>query len=142
MVLITGKKHEIEEHCMTGSTLEHVNFTVADAPATAKWLCDVFGWKIRWQGPSINDGRSIHVGSDDDYLALYTPKSTRPRGGNERDGIGNLNHVGIVVDDLDAVEAKVKALGYPTHSHADYEPGRRFYFDDENGIEFEVVSYD
>ena len=39
------------------------------------------------------------------------------------------------------VEAKIKALGYPTHSHADYEPGRRFYFDDENGIEFEVVSY-
>ncbi|HAI29601.1 MAG TPA: glyoxalase, partial [Thalassospira sp.] len=24
---------------------------------------------------------------------------------------------------------------------ADYEPGRRFYFRDENDIEFEVVSY-
>ena len=48
---------------------------------------------------------------------------------------------GIVVDDLDAVETKVRTLGYATHSHADYEPGRRFYFDDENGIEFEVVSY-
>ena len=127
---------------MSQSTLEHVNFTVADATATAKWLCDIFGWKIRWQGPAINGGLSIHVGTDDDYLAIYTPKSARPRAGNDRDGVGNLNHVGIVVDDLDAVEAKIKALGYPTHSHADYEPGRRFYFDDENGIEFEVVSYD
>lgn len=127
---------------MTRSTLEHVNFTVADAPATAKWLCDVFGWKIRWQGPALNDGVSIHVGTDADYLAIYTPKSVRARHEIQKDRVGSLNHVGIVVDDLYVVEAKVKALGYATHSHADYEPGRRFYFDDENGIEFEVVCYD
>jgi hypothetical protein len=30
----------------------------------------------------------------------------------DRAAIGNLNHVGTVVDDLDAVEAKVKAHGY------------------------------
>lgn len=126
---------------MTRSTLEHVNFTVADATATAKWMCDLFGWKIRWQGPAINGGLSIHVGTDDAYLAIYTPETTRPRHGNPRDEVGNLNHVGVVVDDLDAVEAKVKSLGYTPGNHADYEPGRRFYFDDENGIEFEVVSY-
>lgn len=53
-----------------------------------------------------------------------------------------LNHIAVVVDDLDAVEAKVIARGYETHSHADYEPGRRFYFREENGIEIEVVEYD
>ncbi|MEM5494763.1 VOC family protein [Hoeflea sp. AS16] len=127
---------------MTKAKLEHVNFTVADAPGTARWLCDVFGWKIRWQGPTLNDGLSIHVGNDDAYLAIYTPKVARPRHEIEKGRVGSLNHVGIVVDDLDAVEARVKVLGYATHSHADYEPGRRFYFDDENGIEFEVVSYD
>lgn len=127
---------------MSRSTLEHVNFTVADATATARWLCDVFDWKIRWQGPALNDGLSIHVGTDDDYLAIYTPKMARARHEIEKDRVGSLNHVGIVVEDLDATEQKIKALGYPTHSHADYEPGRRFYFDDENGIEFEVVSYD
>ena len=37
-----------QEQFMTRSTLEHVNFTVADATATAKWMCDLFGWKIRW----------------------------------------------------------------------------------------------
>jgi len=126
---------------MIQSTLEHVNFTVLDAPATARWLCDVFGWKIRWQGPAINDGLSIHVGTDDHYLAIYTPKTASANVSRLKNAVGNLNHVGIVVDDLDAVEAKVKALGYEPYSHADYEPGRRFYFDDENGIEFEVVSY-
>ena len=32
-------------------------------------------------------------------------------------------------------------MGYEPCNHADYDPGRRFYFDDEDGIEFEVVSY-
>jgi catechol 2,3-dioxygenase-like lactoylglutathione lyase family enzyme len=127
---------------MTRTTLEHVNFTVADASATARWLCDVFGWKIRWQGPTQNGGLSIHVGTDDAYLAIFTPNAARARDGNQKDRVGNLNHVGITVSDLDAVEAKVKALGYVPYNHDDYEPGRRFYFDDENGIEFEVVSYD
>jgi len=127
---------------MTRSTLEHINFTVADATMTAKWLCDVFGWKIRWQGPALNGGLSIHVGTDEAYLAIFTPKVVRARDGIHKDRVGSLNHVGIVVDDLDAVEAKIKALGYAPYNHADYEPGRRFYFDDENGIEFEVVSYD
>ncbi|WP_340162140.1 VOC family protein [uncultured Hoeflea sp.] len=127
---------------MAQSNLEHVNFTVADAPATARWLCDVFGWKIRWQGPAQNGGHSIHVGTDDAYLAIFTPRASRERGGTEKDRVGNLNHVGITVSDLDAVEAKIKVLGYKPYNHDDYEPGRRFYFDDENGIEFEVVSYD
>ncbi|GAB5461806.1 MULTISPECIES: VOC family protein [Hoeflea] len=127
---------------MTRSTLEHVNFTVPDASSTAKWLCDVFGWKIRWQGPAQNGGLSIHVGTDDAYLAVYTPKEARARGTVEKNRIGNMNHVGVVVEDLEAVEAKVKALGYVPYNHDDYEPGRRFYFDDENGIEFEVVNYD
>ena len=126
---------------MSQASLEHVNFTVSDAPATAKWLSDVFGWRIRWQGPALNGGLSIHVGTDDAYLAIYTPKAVRAREAIQKDRVGSLNHVGVVVDDLDAVEAQIKALGYKPYNHADYEPGRRFYFDDENDIEFEVVSY-
>ena len=48
MVSLTGKQGKIQEAFMTRSTLEHVNFTVADAFASAKWLCDVFGGKVRW----------------------------------------------------------------------------------------------
>jgi hypothetical protein len=45
------------------------------------------------------------------------------------------------VDDLDEVEKKVKASGFVAYNHGDYEPGKRFYFDLEEGIEIEVVSY-
>jgi catechol 2,3-dioxygenase-like lactoylglutathione lyase family enzyme len=54
---------------------------------------------------------------------------------------GGLNHIGVVVEDLDAIEAKVKEAGFHPHNHADYEPGRRFYFDGPDDIEIEVVSY-
>lgn len=126
---------------MTQAFLEHVNFTVTDPAKTAQQLCDWFGWHVRWHGPSIYDGVTYHVGSDDSYIALYSPG--KPKDGSESSyqTRGGLNHLGIVVDDLDATEDKIKAAGYTTGNHADYEPGRRFYFRDENNIEFEVVSY-
>ncbi len=121
--------------------LEHLNVTVKDTAATAAMLCDLFGWEIRWEGASINDGYSVHVGSKTTYLALYSPPTALTAPGDSYHTRAGLNHVGVVVEDLDAVEAKVKARGYLPNSHQDYEPGRRFYFDDENGVEFEVVSY-
>ena len=45
------------------------------------------------------------------------------------------------VDDLDATEARVVAAGLTPFNHGDYAPGRRFYFFDPDGIEYEVVSY-
>lgn len=122
---------------MSIGTLEHVNVTVADPHRTAALLCDLFGWHIRWQGPAKAGGFTVHVGANDTYLTVYAyPPEAAPALNS-----GRLNHIGVVVDDLDATEAKVIAAGYAPHNHRDYAPGRRFYFDDENGIEFEVVSY-
>ncbi len=85
-------------------------------------------------------GRTIHVGSDDQYLAVYTNEEVEAADPKFRKGTP-LNHVGVIVDDLDAVEEKVKAAGLEPFGRDDYDPGRRFYFFDWNGIEFEVVSY-
>jgi catechol 2,3-dioxygenase-like lactoylglutathione lyase family enzyme len=121
--------------------LEHTNFTVADTAKTARWMCDIFGWHIRWEGASIHDGRSVHVGTDTQYLALYSPGTPQKASENNYFTIGGLNHIAVVVDDIEATEAKVKAAGFETGNHADYEPGKRFYFFDQDGIEYEVVSY-
>ena len=61
---------------------------------------------------------------------------------NDYKTVGAMNHIGVVVEDLDAVEARVLDAGFQTTNHGDYEPGRRFYFHDQDEIEFEVVSYD
>ncbi len=121
--------------------LEHVNYTVSDATKTAGWLCDLFDWKIRWQGPSLNGGISIHVGTEEQYVALYTHGTPSPTQEDNYATTGGLNHIAVTVDDLDAMEERVKSAGFTPTSHADYEPGRRFYFHDQDGIEYEVVSY-
>lgn len=124
--------------------LEHVNVTVQDAKATAALFADLFDWHVRWEGASIHDGYSVHVGSDTSYVALYNNKGGNATAGGDvsYDVKAGLNHIAVVVDDLDAVEKKVIAHGLVPNSHANYEPGRRFYFDDDNGLEIEVVQYD
>jgi catechol 2,3-dioxygenase-like lactoylglutathione lyase family enzyme len=121
--------------------LEHVNVTVADPDRTAEVLCELFGWKVRWAGRAMETGRTVHVGDDTSYVALFTygdsdegrQESYRTRGG--------LNHLAVVVDDIEDTEARVKAAGFAPGEVYDYEPGRRFYFRETNGIEIEVVSY-
>ena len=126
---------------MSNTILEHVNITVSNPEHTAQLLCDLFGWHIRWQGDAIMGGKTIHVGTSDCYLALYTNKKNTSSDANTYTTVGGLNHIGIVVGDLDETERRVISAGFETFNHADYEPGRRFYFNDHNGIEYEVVSY-
>lgn len=121
--------------------LEHLNMTVSDPKATAAWIERVFGWRIRWQGPGMQTGYTIHVGDDNGYIALFTyPETPDPKVESYRTK-GGLNHWAVVVDDLDATEDRVKAEGFEPRNHADYEPGRRFYFHDADGVEVEVVQY-
>ena len=120
--------------------IEHVNIAVADPERTSGLMQALFDWHVRWRGRSQNGGYATHVGSNDHYVALTTRGDTPdiveafPKG-------RPLNHIGVEVDDLDATEARVRAAGLTPFSHADYEPGRRFYFLDPDGIEYEVVSY-
>ncbi|NKC01706.1 MAG: VOC family protein [Pseudomonadales bacterium] len=121
--------------------LEHVNVTVSDPSRTAEQLCRLFDWHVRWEGPSQMGGNTVHVGTDDDYVAVYTFDGNPPGEGRTGSRRGGLNHIGVVVDDLDATETRVTELGFEPFNHMDYEPGRRFYFLDHDGIEFEVISY-
>jgi catechol 2,3-dioxygenase-like lactoylglutathione lyase family enzyme len=125
---------------MPALRLEHVNITVVDLDPPARRIESIFCWRVRWRGPARDGGETIHVGTDDHYIALYRP----PRSSLANSPIHGgqpLNHIGVEVDDLDATEARVVSHGLTPFSHDDYEPGRRFYFRDPEGIEFEVVSY-
>ena len=122
------------------SFLEHVNITVSNPQRSAAMLCDLFDRHVRWEGAAKNGGTTLHVGTKDSYVAVYS------MGGDVRPTdtygtVGGLNHIGVVVDDLATTEARVIAMGFTPHNHGDYEPGRRFYFNDGDGIEIEVVSY-
>lgn len=120
--------------------IEHVNLTVRDPEHAASAMHAIFGWEVRWQGPARDGGRTIHIGSADQYLALCTGKGTTYADANFTKS-QPLNHVGVEVDDIDATEARVIAAGLVPFNHDAYDPGRRFYLLDTDGIEFEVVNY-
>ncbi|MEE1877582.1 VOC family protein [Altererythrobacter litoralis] len=122
---------------MPKGQLEHANLTVTDPDRSAELLKKLCGWHERWRGPSQLGGWTIHVGDETTYLAVYT--NEKAKGGYTKGT--PLNHVGLLVDDLDAAEQVVVEAGLEPFNHADYEPGKRFYFFDWDGIEFEIVSY-
>jgi hypothetical protein len=51
-------------------TLEHNNLTVTNTDVTATILAKIFNWKIRWAGAAKDKGKTIHLGTDNTYLAL------------------------------------------------------------------------
>jgi catechol 2,3-dioxygenase-like lactoylglutathione lyase family enzyme len=122
---------------MPKALIEHVNLTVSDIDRSARLFESLCGWHQRWRGPSQMDGETIHVGSESHYLSLYSDGANHA---GQRKG-RPLNHVGLLVDDLDAAEQVVLTQGLTPYGHDDYDPGRRFYFFDWDGIEFEVISY-
>ena len=126
---------------MAQTQLEHANITVSDPKATAAWLVDVFGWKIRWEGPGMQTGYTVHVGSDDSYVALFSFGGAEKSTQDTYRTVGMLNHLAVFTDDIDGVEARVKKAGFTPGQHNNYAPGRRFYFEDHDGLEWEVASH-
>jgi len=123
---------------MPKGRVEHVNLTVSDIERSSALLQQLLGWHERWRGEAMSGGETIHVGEEITYLALYTDHQPHARFAKGQP----LNHVGLLVDDLAAAERIVRDNGLEPFNHGDYEPGRRFYFLDWDGIEFEVVSYE
>ena len=125
---------------MTQAILEHVNITVGNPEHTAAMLCHLFDWAIRWRGQTASGGRAVHVGTAIGYIAVSTPKTSDGTPLPHGKGLP-LNHVGIEVTNLGDVERRALAFGLTPFNHDDYEPGRRFYLLDTDGIEWEIVSY-
>jgi len=124
-------------HNQPRGQIEHTNLTVSDPERSSALFQKLLGWHERWRGAAQSGGWTIHVGDETTYLALYTDDQPHTRYAK---GVP-LNHVGLLVDDLAAAERVVGEAGLKPFGHGDYEPGRRFYFFDWDGIEFEVVSY-
>lgn len=123
-------------------TIEHANITVSEPKRNVDLFTQLLGWHVRWEGQSKSGGDTVHVGNDDTYLAIYTDDLASGKVPDSGYAKGRpLNHIALLVDDLDAAEQVVKSCDLVPFGHDDYDPGKRFYFFDWDGIEFEVVSY-
>lgn len=119
--------------------LEHVNIASTDPDRLADLIARLTGWTRRWEGPAMAGGRTIHLGDEAAYLAIWS--NPRVEGGFAKGA--PLNHIGIAVADLAAAERVVTEAGLVPFNQGQYEPGpRSFYVLDWDGIEFEFVSYE
>jgi predicted enzyme related to lactoylglutathione lyase len=104
--------------------LDYIELPATDIPATKRFYGSVFGWSFIDYGP--------------DYIAFQV---------DGRDGGFNAERkpvqsggplVVLYANDLDAMEAKVKAAGAAILTRESFEGGRRFHFRDPNGNEIAV----
>lgn len=127
---------------MNQAYLEHANISVSNPDISAKRLCDLFDWKVRWSGSSMDDGYTVHVGGSSSYVALYSSQKIHKKNNRDHTHLANLNHIAIVVSDLEEAQDRTMTLGLEPFNLRKYNPGRSFYLLDDDGLEIEVVCYD
>ena len=119
------------------SRLEHANFCVREIAKSVTFIttaCPEF--YIRGSDP---EGAWVHVGTNDTYISL----NRCPDGAFHRayQDLG-LNHIGIVVEDVDAVIARLESAGYHQNTGPEVTPWRkRYYFGDDDGQQWEFIEY-
>ena len=123
--------------------LEHGNLTVRDLDEIVRFVRTAFPtFQVRREGEGMGGGRWLHVGDDDHYLALTqaTDATAAPR--EPYDGSIGLNHLGWVVDDVDALRTRLRDAGYRESTFPNAHPHRkRVYFLDPEGNDWEFVQY-
>jgi catechol 2,3-dioxygenase-like lactoylglutathione lyase family enzyme len=127
---------------MNSSTcyLEHANLTVRNLDEAIRFVTTAFP-QFAIRGRGVSDGTPwVHVGTDTTYLAFSEDANLH----SERvpyDDSG-FNHLGFVVEDVNAVASALRAAGYEEGFRVDPNESRqRMYFLDADGIEWEFVQY-
>jgi catechol 2,3-dioxygenase-like lactoylglutathione lyase family enzyme len=124
--------------------LEHANITVPDIDAAIAFLKVVDSEiEVRHDETPSGSYRWAHVGIGNSYIALQEPHlDSNPTDNRRPYKDFGVNHIGWVVEDLDAVVERLEAHGYrkgiPGEDHA-YR--RREYYYDSAGFEWEFVEY-
>ena len=123
--------------------LEHANLTVRDLDRSIEFYCSLLGGSVRWRGQNSAGLPAAHVGTERHYLALFQASESTIDDPLPRldTSVPGFNHLGFVVEDMDAVVSRLRTLGVEPTTDDTYDPGRHVYFLDPDGIEIELVQY-
>jgi hypothetical protein len=124
--------------------LEHANVTVRRLDAAVQFLQTALPtWRVRGEGRMDWFGKPIHwlhIGNDLHYIAL--------QGGGVGDGLHwqshavGVKHLGIVVPDLAALQARLQAAGHlPDHPGGRHPHRQSLYYQADELVQIEFMQY-
>lgn len=124
------------------TTLEHANIVVRDMDASIRFLRAAFPeFRIRSEG-LIEGRRWLHIGTEDTYIALNEASVVPAERWQPYSGKPGVNHLGYVVDDVEALRERLAAAGFRDSTYPNNHPHRRrVYFYDADGNDWEFVQY-
>ena len=123
--------------------LEHANLAVRDVDGMIRFLQTAFpDFRIRWDGETWQGRRSVHIGTDDTYIALNEAREEPAEQWVPYSGKPGTNHLGYEVEDAQALRDRLAAAGYHDSTVPNEHPHRRrVYFYDPEGNDWEFVQY-
>jgi catechol 2,3-dioxygenase-like lactoylglutathione lyase family enzyme len=123
--------------------LEHANLCVHDIDAVIRFLMTAFpDFQVRKDTTEADGSRWVHVGNAETYIALSRANAQEPKRGTPYKGRPGLNHLGYEVDDVDAIQRRLRHAGYQDSTLPNDHPYRkRIYFYDPDDNDWEFVQY-
>ncbi len=118
------------------SRMEHANISVRDTEKAVRFITTALpDFHIRG-GDKSGRGEWLHIGTDDTYISLsYQPQAMPGQG-------LRVNHIGMVVDDIDGVIKRLEDAGYKqNYIPEESQWRRRYYFGDDDGQQWEFIEY-
>lgn len=124
--------------------IEHINITVPDIDAAIDFLKIVApDFDVRKDSKPVDSYRWTHVGNEGYYIALQEAHlDANPQNRLQAYKNYGVNHVALVVSNLQEIEGELANAGYPRGIEPPIEKYRkRAYYYDHAGFEWELVEY-
>lgn len=129
---------------MKPTIIEHANITVPDIDVAFEFLKIVApDFIIRKDESREGSYRWAHIGNDYFYIALQEPHlQKKPTAGSTAYENLGVNHLALIVSDLNKIEKNLIAAGYKKSIDTPVEKFRkRIYYYDNEGFEWELIEY-
>ncbi len=126
------------------TTIEHANITVPDIDVAIRFLKIVApDFFVRKDVKKDGEYRWAHIGNDHFYIALQEPHLAKsPTVGSVAYENSGVNHIALIVSNLDKIEQQLMREGYQKSIDTPIEKYRkRLYYYDTEGFEWELIEY-
>ncbi len=129
---------------MPSEYLEHANITVSRIEPVLQFLQAALpSWQVRGEGRMDWFGKPIrwlHLGSAQHYIALQEGGEGQPVHWQSH-AVG-VKHLGIVVPDLAALQARLRAAGHePDHPGGRHPHRQSLYYQADDLVQIEFMQY-